>query len=540
MRVCEGAGAAAPTGTGHVFVVRGTLEQLLADDVLVSTDMHGTVEEHFFNALGWDTGKPRPVGETPTFRADHRVHELPAIGEGPRRWLVAVGADCGESVSWLLDGVRQALRAAATAGHGQMSKGVRPRIAMPVMGVGRGGYDSQRGEVINGLLDVAERVAAEHGVDVVLVAFRLSDYSALQSIRRGRPDSPLSVEQETSVEELAEHARQGRLALFMGAGTGIPAGLPSWSQLLAKLAKRLRLRERDGLDKLNPLDAADLLRRAAKRPRDERGRNRLGEMVAKEIGDPTRYALSHVLLAALEVEQAITTNFDQLYELAVAAVGGDRPLVVLPSSTTDDLAAIQSSAGWLLKLHGDVKDAASIVLDRRSFVRYDATRRPLGGVLQTTLLTKHLLVVGASMTDDNVIRLVHEVSALHEEGGQVPRRLGTVLALSHQPLHQDLWSPEFKTVELGADPGSLTVAGRELEIFLDRLALLTAPTHTHLLDPRYRELLSAPAEKELADELERLMTTLVRLSFKTSTAPWDRLADALSEFGAIRPDRPRP
>ena len=60
---------------------------------------------------------------------------------------------------------------------------------------------------------------------------------------------------------------------------------------------------------------------------------------------------------------------------------------------------------WILKLHGDVDHVKQIVLTRRHMVRYDAANRPSAAVLQSLLLTKRLLAVGVSMTDDNVIRL---------------------------------------------------------------------------------------------------------------------------------------
>lgn len=474
-------------GAGHVFVVRGRLEQLIADDWLISTDLAGNVEETWHPALGWD-GTGTLDDERPVFDGDERVCRARDRDGFPRRWFVAVGADRGEEVPWLLDGVRQALTAAAEAGKETPHHGVRQRIAMPVMGVGRGGFDAHRGEVIDGLLDEARAIAAGYGVDVVLVAFKPSDYSALQW-RRRRHAPPLPEGMEATAVELARLAGNGQLALFMGAGTGVPAGLPSWGELLTWLADRTELPNGDGLGTFNPLDAAEVLRRQAeKRAGGSRG-NPLGRLVLEKIGQPERYALSHILLAALRTEQAITTNFDRLYETAVAAIEGEPPPVVLPSSDQSALGTARGSAGWLLKLHGDVGDPASIVLDRRSFVRYDSTRRPLGGVLQTTLLTKHLLVVGASMTDDNVIRLVHEVSSMHEDTGGRPRRLGTVLALSSEPLRHNLWDPEFTYVELGSDTDDLDEAARALEIFLDRVALLAAPTTSHLLDPRYQEFL---------------------------------------------------
>jgi hypothetical protein len=363
-------------GAGHVFVVRGKLHQLIADDLLISTDRGGVVEPTWYEALGWTKGQAPPLGEAPVFRRRRRVFRVPdRSADLPRRWFVLVGADRGEPVEWLRAGVRDALKAAAEAGRERPSRGVRQRIAMPVMGVGRGGFDSQRGAVIDGLLEEAQAVADRYGVDVVLVAFKPSDYSALQAVRRRRRQPRLTDEHEQAARELADHARNGRLALFMGAGTGVPAGLPSWAGLLGWLAGRTELSDGHGLEQLNPLDVAEVLRRAALKQADKGRPNPLGELVAERIGTPSHYALSHILLAALRREQAITTNFDRLYETAVAAIEGDPPPVVLPDGEPTSLQHASTAGGWLLKLHGDVGDAASIVLDRRSFVRYDATRR---------------------------------------------------------------------------------------------------------------------------------------------------------------------
>jgi SIR2-like domain len=173
------------------------------------------------------------------------------------------------------------------------------------------------------------------------------------------------------------------------------------------------------------------------------------------------------------------------------------------------------------------------VLDRRSFVTYDARRRPLGGVLQAALLTKHLLVVGASMTDDNVIRLVHEVAELTEDH-RGPSPFGTVLSVRTDPLRLHLWEPEFDFLDLGGDTDDDGVAARELEVFLDRVALLAAPRSAHLLDPRYRELLKTHEERELADELRDVVARVEAVRGGGSVSGWDDVAAALEGFGATK------
>ena len=82
--------------TGHVFVVPGTLDHLLYDDVLLSTDYGGGVGRPFWPVLGWDekTGVARQYS-LPQLSPERRVAPVPPTTgheDEPRRWLVAVGA----------------------------------------------------------------------------------------------------------------------------------------------------------------------------------------------------------------------------------------------------------------------------------------------------------------------------------------------------------------------------------------------------------------------------------------------------------------
>lgn len=520
--------------TGHVFVAPGTLEGLLVDDVLISTDRRARVGRHFWPVFGWSPDEgARWAGDVGHFPAGRRVLLTSGGGvpaDGTQRWLVDVGADSMTPVSWLLEGVHEALRAVAQRPGGTVDR-TPLRVAMPVMGVGRGGYDGKRGEVIDGLFREARYAANRYGIDVVIVAARPADYSALQAVRMRRHDLSLSEVQERQARRLASLARAGRLALFMGAGTGIGAGLPSWDDLLARVSERVRVEDPEAVAALGPLDAAELLRRAAREDAAFHGggAGELGAHVAEVIGERSRYALSHVFLAALNADQAITTNFDRLYEAAVAAVRGPESLTVLPTPEPQHGVSGDDRRPWLLKLHGDVRDPSSIVLDRRSFVRYDAQRRPLGGVLQTTLLTRHLLVVGASMTDDNVVRLIHEVAEL--TSGQALRgSLGTILSLRPDVARTRLWDPEFEFVDLSCGSDDIRDAARNLEILLDRIALLAAPRWSHLLDPRYLELLETPQERDVAERLGELVTEINGLA-ATGGDGWEEVSRALAAFG---------
>ncbi|WP_225235194.1 SIR2 family protein [Klenkia terrae] len=433
------------------------------------------------------------------------------------------------------------LEAIASQSAEHLTPGRPRRGAGPVFGVDGGGLDGQRGEVVEELLKACDDSAELHGLDVVIVARAASDYSALQSLRRSAPARGLVAPLEGDARRLGDLARRGQLALFMGAGTGVAAGLPLWDGLLTRLAEGVRMPGgAEALARMNPLDAAEVLRRAFSKSGDKA--RTLGERVADVIGTPARFALSHALLAALNVGNAITTNFDDLYERAVETATGARPQVLLPKGEQ----AEGGSGRWLLKLHGDASEPDTVVLDRRSFVRYDAEQRPLAAVLQATLLTRHLFVVGASMNDDNVIRLVHEVAVLKEKrGGKA--ELGTVVTLQDDPLSAELWAPELRYLSVGgAAPSEETVdkrsarmvsAARELDVFLDRVAQHAARGTATLMDPRYSALIRDDDERRTAQKLAQLRSWVEKWATSGQHAEdWRDVLDALDSAGGSSAD----
>lgn len=524
---------------GHVFVVPGTINDLRCDHVLIPTDYKLSVRRMWFPVLGWENDEiaERELSGIEMLSPEHRAVLLPEQDDRPRRWLIAVGAFLGDGVEWLYDGLRQTLDLVAQhPGRPALGRS-RPLVAMPTLGVGGGGFGLTRGQVIAGLLATAETSAQQHGIDVVIVVNNPADYAAFQHLRRQSDHvSGLQPDLEDEAQRLAELARSGELALFMGAGVGIPAGLPSWTGLLEQLADRLgvRLTPKEW-DCLGPLDSAEFLSRQIK------DHTTLGALVADVIGQPQRYALSHALLASLRCRESVTTNFDQLYEKAVAAVGDEPPLILLPDTSPADVThstATRPRDRWLLKLHGDVAAPDNIVLDRRRFVTFDAERRPLGSVLQTVLLTRHLLVVGASLADDNVVRLIHEVRALTEKGrdsATIPK-LGTVLSLGDRTPRTDLWEPEFAHANLGVGTDDRAGSARELEIFLDFVALDASSTAPYLLDERYKDLLGQD-ELDVAVEARALADHVAELSpgnVGRANEGWDALGDVLHSLGAGR------
>ena len=495
--------------TGHVFVVGADLARLSCDDVLVPTDRSLRVTRSWLPLLPaaavghQDDDGACLAGE---WAGGERVQEVPGC-DARQAWLVDTVDEAGErdgdrGLSWLLAGAREALAAVATRevpapAHGR----ARRLVGLPALGTGWGGAAGQRGALLQRLLPVLREAADEHGYDIALVLRRPSDLAAAQRVRRAEGGGwSLPQTLRALAEELGERARAGELAVFLGAGVSAAVGLPTWEGLLAELAGRAGLADglRAGLAGLPPQDAAALLAR-------ELGRDRLTGYVQERFG-PGHYALAHALIAGLPVREFVTTNYDPLVELAAADVG--RRMRVLPFDEPTP------GEPWLLKLHGDAAHPDSIVLTREQYLEFGDHRTALAGVLQSLLLTRHVLFVGTSMLDDDLIRIAHQVRrVLHEPAGAPGRRSGTVLALREDPVRARLWERDVETVAMSRADEIADVtaaeAARRLEVLLDLVGCLSSRPTGYLLDPAYRGLLDEE-ETALADALAEVASALSR------------------------------
>lgn len=513
------------TSPGHVFVVRGRLENLDHDAVVLPSDRSFTVEPVWDPLLTADcaaTSSSASVLRPATWGEQRWGRVRPGEGEAahPAVWFVDVVAERGgeqlsEQARGMLARVEAALADIAAADVVPGSGRPRPLVALPALGVGGGGFGDVRGQVVRGLLGTCERVAAEHGVDIAVVALRASDYAAFQHARRESETHviPLDEDRLALARDLAARAREGSLALFVGAGVSMGAGLPSWDGLVREVRRGTGADDDEDLTRIPILDQAELLAR--------RLEGRLGEAVADITRRVTRYALGHAFLAALGCREAVTTNYDDLYERA-AHDAGEQVVPVIPFED------VHPSAPWLLKMHGDVAHPERIVLTRSDFVGFDASSRPMGSVLQALLLTRHLLVVGASMTDDNFLRLAHEVLAFRttHRGAEPQPLLGTVVTLRPDPLKAELWRDRFHYVAAADADAPDGEPARRLAIFLDTVAMFAAPA-SHLADPRYEYLLSDD-DRAIAHHARELAQHLG----PEPDGRWDVLRDALRRTGA--------
>ncbi|OBJ86041.1 hypothetical protein A9W97_18695 [Mycobacterium gordonae] len=502
---------------GHVFVVKADVTTIDCDAWLCPTDPDFHVTAGFASAVGLSQeGCLEEMSWDDAAVPFNPKHTRPLIVLGNvGNYEAKSPHDVEHQVSKLKPVVKAFVRIAIEYCCVPNSE-LPLRLALPLIGTGQGGLRGAKGDTIKPLLSTLTDLAREHNIDLVLCTREDLAWSAVQAARdqTARDGWELFDVEEQLAQHLAEAARADRLVLFIGAGVSSDAGLPGWQALLDSLRPALPKDQQELLQKVDLRDQAALIQA------EIGGRKKFLEKITETLRQHQRIGLTHALLASLGVREAVTTNYDQLYERARdhrAAGIGERP-TVLPYGR------VAENSPWLLKLHGCISQPDHIVITRSDYLRLARERSALFGIVQALLLTKHSLFVGYSLADDDFHQLVEEIRIMTDLSK--PRHpLGTVLAIEDWPL-ADLWTDVLDVHRVG--DGLPAPSSRRLQILLDRVAHLSAPKDLHLLDESFNGLLDA-ADVDIAASLRELRKKAARVIEQLPDHPTARAVERMLE-----------
>lgn len=527
----------------HVYVVMGDITHLECDAWMLPSDSEYNVASHWTGVNDLSAAVQR--SHQPGYSSGQEL-AIPVTGwasKQPLPILTAVplrGFTDADALRPRIDAFIRVGAAAArqrrVAGDGPVAARPNLLLAMPSFASDGGGGRLRKGDILETILEQARETAADVGVDVVLV-LKDEKLFALAQMKRRAPEywSEL-VERDLldHAKSLSSLAKAGRLVPFMGAGTSVSAGAPSWADLIGALAEDADLAadERTALldSNMDARDQASYLRERFESAEGPRAHATFNDAVSGHV-NLDRYGLAPALLAGLRTEQAITLNYDCLFELASEDIGDAR--TVIPDSRVN-------GDRWLLKLHGSVKDPASIVLTRDDYLGFNASRDALSAVVKATLITHHLLFVGFGLRDDHFHEIIHDVRRAVPPIQGETKALATALTLMASPLNNMLWEKKLKLISMGAKDGSkeeIRRAARILEIFLDALLAFSTDSHSYLLADEYLDALT-PVDKRLRDAL--LAFADERTVEERNSAAWPVIATALASLGLTTPTTQSP
>jgi hypothetical protein len=244
----------------------------------------------------------------------------------------------------------------------------------------------------------------------------------------------------------------------VGSGPSCHAGLPSWQELLRRVAVEVDLEAEVDKYLVNRefLKVAQFLSR-------QRSEREIQERVAKQVDlsgqNPSQL---HRLIVNLPFAGIITTNYDLLLSKADANHNFKPPITHLNSNLRNN-----STGRFILHLHGHVGDPESIIISRQGYdymeLKAERVRQFLAGVFQF----RSVLFIGFGFSDDHIDDLLRKLKDTGAVGESTVFALIPSPALADRVLHDNLRFRSVNPIYL-ADNGDYGV--NELEVWLETLS----------------------------------------------------------------------
>jgi hypothetical protein len=294
--------------------------------------------------------------------------------------------------------------------------------------------------------------------------------------------------------------------LLIGSGASLWSGLPTWEKLLIQLAEFVEGLGRDAAAVRQEIKAGDLLL-AASYGAHQLDLREFGAFVRQATNYPdAKPAEIHSLIAKLGPSCFITTNYDRLLETAIAEFGPHGIPAVVTNRQVAEIADILPSYArrFVFKYHGDVEDAASIVLTRDQYRRiqyeYPATTRAFG----TLLATRPVVMIGFGLRDLDFLAVKDDLVAAFE--GQVGEYFAIMPDFDH--LRTEYWRKTYRTEIISYDVivGSDGVHDHSNLLRLLR-SLQPSQTNKTIASPQT----APPSASEFTLRLARLAASIVRI-----------------------------
>ena len=199
---------------------------------------------------------------------------------------------------------------------------------------------------------------------------------------------------------LLESVRNGTCVAFVGSGLSVPAGMPSWENLL-----RLLVTEgeeagliREGRELRRYIEEGQFLN-VAEYAREHLGTSIYGSLLRRVFSIPAEPTENHQILVSTSYRGLITTNYDKILETAYTLQWRRPPRTITWSDPASLGTVLYDKEFFIFKLHGDIDNPSSIILTRRDYDEIMFRSPHVRTLLQAVLLTNTLLFVGYSISD---------------------------------------------------------------------------------------------------------------------------------------------
>lgn len=209
--------------------------------------------------------------------------------------------------------------------------------------------------------------------------------------------------QLSHIQHIQQAQREGRLAIFVGAGVSRNSGIPTWDELIKAMKQELP----EAL--ANETDALKI----AQLYKDARGykeyMDKVKEVLLYNKAVPNDL---HKKILSLNPCQIITTNYDDLLEQEIKT-----EFALFDVVHQDSDIPHMSYPNALIKMHGDYC-SENIVLTENDYYNYAQNFPLIRALVQSIFASKLVLFVGFSFADLNLKMIMNELKNILSENMQ--------------------------------------------------------------------------------------------------------------------------
>jgi len=216
-----------------------------------------------------------------------------------------------------------------------------------------------------------------------------------------------SHEEQAHIPSLQAELSSGRVTFFVGAGVSSSSALPTWAQLIERLAEESQAN-------IQVADTPESLLKAAESAKQFLG-DRFPEAFRKALGYgkdqiSPHPSFTHYLIAGLPLRDVVTTNYDTLLEQAFKAI----KLTAFTLNEPKDVAnaPVGSFHTNILKIHGDISHPDNTVFSESDYQNYFTNKPAVSTLLRGLLLSRTFVFIGYSLRDPNLNVIIDEVGTI--------------------------------------------------------------------------------------------------------------------------------
>jgi hypothetical protein len=279
-----------------------------------------------------------------------------------------------------------------------------------------------------------------------------------------------------SVKAVRRAAAAGQLVIFVGSGVSANSGLPTWKEMILKIAERLPA-DFNSDAPFNPdtyLRIPEYLYEQDLSPNHQYYYQTIGEILSSDApANPI-----DDLIFDIRPHHIITTNADALLERSASL---NTRLYAVVSKDADLLS--KSSQHYLIKMHGDIQDPETVVVKESDYLDYEQNHPLLSTFIRSLLINHTFLFIGYSLNDYNLNLILNWIHFFRKQL-KVKRRPDNFLVQTKTPSPYEVRRLECRDMTVvdlntlpdvilrrAAIPQSLTAPyGRRLYAYLATIA----------------------------------------------------------------------